>query len=89
MGSIRGAVVIDTERCKGCSLCVGACPLGLLSLAERRVNRKGYPYIEQTRDGCTGCSSCGIVCPDGCITVYRVKVASAQVQPREHLVAAV
>lgn len=89
MGSMRGAVVIDTERCKGCSLCVGACPLSLLSLVERRVNRKGYPYVEQSSDGCTGCSSCGIVCPDGCITVYRVKVAATQAQSSKHLVAAV
>ena len=74
MSKIKGAIVINTDRCKGCCLCIEACPLKLLSLAERKVNRKGYPYVIQKRkEACTGCSSCGIVCPDGCITVYRVK----------------
>jgi 2-oxoglutarate ferredoxin oxidoreductase subunit delta len=74
MSKIRGAIVIDTDRCKGCCLCIEACPFKLLSLAERKVNRRGYPYVVQNNEeACTGCSACGIVCPDGCITVYRTK----------------
>ena len=26
MAKIKGAVVVNTERCKGCNLCVVACP---------------------------------------------------------------
>ena len=71
----QGAIVIDTCRCKGCSLCVEACPLHILRLAPKRVNIKGYPYAEQVKvEQCTGCASCAIVCPDACISVYRVKV---------------
>ena len=74
MSKIRGAVTVDTERCKGCSLCIEACPLSLLSLADKKVNHKGYPYVEQKEwESCTGCTSYAIVCPDGCISVYRVK----------------
>ncbi len=74
MGKWRGAVVVDTERCKGCNLCVVACPLGVLALGARRVNHKGYPYAEEVKaDTCTGCASCATVCPDGCISVYRAK----------------
>jgi 2-oxoglutarate ferredoxin oxidoreductase subunit delta len=66
--------VVDTERCKGCNLCVVACPLNILALA-KEVNIKGYNYTRQIDDdACTGCSSCAVVCPDGCISVYRVKV---------------
>ena len=25
MAKIKGAIVVDTERCKGCNLCVVAC----------------------------------------------------------------
>ena len=71
---MRGAIVVDTERCKGCNLCVVACPLNIIMLSKRSVNKKGYPYAEQIVEGmCTGCTSCAIVCPDGCISVYRVK----------------
>ena len=74
MAKLRGAIVIDTVRCKGCSLCVVACPQKVITLGTH-VNVHGYPYVEVANpDVCTGCASCGIVCPDGCITVYRKKV---------------
>lgn len=74
MGKIKGVVVVDTERCKGCNLCVVACPLKVLALA-KEVNLKGYNYVQQVlEDTCTGCTSCAVVCPDGCLTVYRTKV---------------
>ena len=74
MGKIIGAIVVDTDRCKGCSLCVVACPKGVIALAQKAVNVHGYPYAEAVKsDDCIGCASCGIVCPDGCITVYRKK----------------
>lgn len=74
MGKIKGAIVVDKERCKGCNLCVIACPLHILSLTEKQVNQKGYRFVAQIqKEMCNGCSSCAIVCPDGCITVYKKK----------------
>ncbi len=74
MAKIKGAVVVDTERCKGCNLCVVACPTNVLALATQ-VNSKGYnySYMEQ-ENACVGCSTCAFVCPDACITVYKVKL---------------
>jgi 2-oxoglutarate ferredoxin oxidoreductase subunit delta len=73
MAKIRGTVVIDTNRCKGCDLCVIACPTDVLTLG-KEVNNKGYNYAQSVKpDECIGCASCGYVCPDGCITVYKVK----------------
>ena len=67
-------VTFAKDLCKGCGLCIAACPLGLLKVAERKVNRKGYPYVvQQDEERCTGCTACGVVCPDGCITIYRTK----------------
>lgn len=74
MSKMRGAIVVDTDRCKGCKLCVVACPKNVISLAQHSVNTSGYAYAEPIRpDDCVGCAACGIVCPDGCITVYRMK----------------
>ena len=32
MAKFRGAVVVDKEKCKGCNLCVVACPTKTLDL---------------------------------------------------------
>ncbi len=74
MAKLKGTIVVDNQRCKGCGVCVTACPMKILSLSSE-VNDKGYPYaIMNDPDKCTGCASCGIICPDSCITVYRKKV---------------
>ncbi|MBP7358479.1 4Fe-4S dicluster domain-containing protein [Xylanibacter oryzae] len=75
MSKMKGAIVVNTDRCKGCALCVYACPQDVIALAEKKVNVHGYPYVEAVKaEACVGCSSCAIVCPDGCIEVYRKKM---------------
>ncbi len=74
MAKIKGVIVVDTQRCKGCGVCVTACPLNVLNMSTD-VNDKGYTFaIMADPDKCTGCASCGIICPDSCIKVYRAKV---------------
>jgi 2-oxoglutarate ferredoxin oxidoreductase subunit delta len=76
MGKIKGTVVIDTDRCKGCNLCIISCSPNVLILG-KEVNAKGYNYAQiQSSDDCIGCANCGYVCPDGCITVYKKKIES-------------
>ena len=75
MAKIKGAIIVNAERCKGCNLCVVACPSKVLALQPQKVNNKGYHYaFMQNPDDCIGCASWGIVCPDGCISVYKVKL---------------
>lgn len=66
---LRGTVVIDTERCKGCELCIPACPPGVLHMSTNR-NDSGY-LLPVLTEGCTGCSACLMVCPDFCFEVYQ------------------
>lgn len=75
MVKIRGAIVVNTDRCKGCLLCTVACPKNVIEPAHKQVNVHGYPFVQPVRpDDCIGCASCAIVCPDGCITVYKKKM---------------
>ncbi len=73
MANAKGSIVVDREKCKGCEVCILACPTGVIQLT-REVNAKGYHFAYMVNpDACTGCSNCAIVCPDGVITVYRKK----------------
>lgn len=75
MAKFVGAITVNEERCKGCRLCVVACPCGVLDLQAKEVNNRGYHFAFMAQpDKCIGCSSCALVCPDACIEVYRVKV---------------
>ena len=75
MAKVKGTVVVNNERCKGCNLCVVAFPADVLELQPKEVNDKGYHYAYMKNpDNCIGCASCGYVCPDGCISVYKVKL---------------
>ena len=69
----KGTIEIDTQRCKGCSVCIENCPNKCIRLS-KSVNSKGYRYAELANDGCIGCASCAVVCPDSVITVYRIKI---------------
>jgi 2-oxoglutarate ferredoxin oxidoreductase subunit delta len=66
----RGTVVIDVEACKGCRLCIDACPPGVLVMTEHRSNSRGYRY-PLLLAGCTGCKACSQICPDFVFQVYK------------------
>lgn len=73
----KGRIEVSDFYCKGCELCVEACPPGVLALSPTRINAKGYHPAEMIEQGCTGCGICTIVCPEAAIVVYReVKVRS-------------
>ncbi len=75
MAKFKGAIQVDVERCKGCAVCIGACPYDVIEMS-KKVNSKGYNYAHMAKpEACIGCSNCAVVCPDGVIEVYRVKSA--------------
>ncbi len=69
----KAYIEINSERCKGCGLCIEACPQHVIQFS-KEFNNKGYHYAEYIDpDGkCVGCAFCYNMCPDVCITVHRM-----------------
>jgi NAD-dependent dihydropyrimidine dehydrogenase PreA subunit len=69
----RGHIEILEEACKGCGLCVPACPPGVLALTTR-LNSHGYHPVAYTGSGCTACGICYHACPEpSAITVFALE----------------
>jgi 2-oxoglutarate ferredoxin oxidoreductase subunit delta len=67
----RGRVDLNSDECKGCGLCVKACPPKVLLLSDS-LSRYGYHPAIYAGVGCTGCGICFFVCPEpGAIMVLR------------------
>lgn len=71
---MKGRVTFLTDTCKGCGLCVAACPVHILALSKTSVNALGYtPAYSFDPDKCIACTNCALMCPDSVITVERLE----------------
>ncbi len=64
----KGWIEVSDQYCKGCELCISACPQEVMELDMSRLTPKGYHPAHTFKDGCTGCAICALVCPDAAIT---------------------
>ena len=70
-------VAIDAAQCKGCRLCVEACPRKCLAVGVE-LNAIGYQFARFEERECTACGFCYYVCPEpGAIVVYKGSDAGA------------
>ena len=53
------AVVVNKKKCKGCKLCITACPYGVIKIQEKKA---------VLNEGCTNCGACIDSCEFGAIT---------------------
>ena len=66
----KGKVSFEQDLCKGCALCVAACPLKIVELDKGMINKKGYnPATVLQMEKCIGCANCATMCPDCVIEI--------------------
>ena len=64
-------IEVDALRCKGCELCVPACPYAVIGMSKKFSSTGYYPATMVKPEACTGCMLCALVCPDVAIEVYK------------------
>ena len=64
-------VTFEKNLCKGCGLCVSACPKHIIALTGE-INAKGYhPAVITEQEKCIACAMCAMMCPDCVIKVEK------------------
>ena len=65
-------ITIDECLCKGCGLCVRACPKHIIETSRTKLNARGYHPAEVIDPGaCIACASCARTCPDVVIHIEK------------------
>lgn len=69
---VKGILKLNSDKCKGCGLCIKFCPKKILGLDATTVNALGYHPVGLLKpEECVGCATCALMCPDGVINVYK------------------
>lgn len=77
-------IEIDDERCKGCYLCIDACPKHLIEVGTT-LNASGYyPACPVHGPQCTACALCATVCPDSAIEVFKGDASAVAKETPSH-----
>lgn len=64
-------VRILIDYCKGCELCVHACPKGVLEMSDELTAIGVRPARPRADAECVGCTLCYQVCPDAAIEIWE------------------
>jgi Dissimilatory sulfite reductase (desulfoviridin), alpha and beta subunits len=60
------------NTCKGCGLCIEACPKKIIEIDKEKINAKGYhPAHCIDLSLCIACAMCATMCPDVAIRVEK------------------
>ena len=67
-------ILVFEDICKGCKLCVTACPKGIMVMDEDKLNSRGFhpaTVRDEDMEKCSSCAFCAIICPDVAIEVRK------------------
>ena len=66
------SVTVNEDLCKGCGLCIGACPKQIMIISTTQINPKGYhTALCGEPAACIGCAFCATMCPEVAIRVEK------------------
>lgn len=67
-----GNINVIFEKCKGCGLCINACPQKIVQIQKEKINSYGYfTAVCIDNEKCKGCTMCALMCPECAIIVER------------------
>jgi len=67
----KNNVIIEPKFCKGCMICIAACPKDVIGTSDvRSTSGHLVPQVLNV-DACIGCMLCEKLCPDTCIEVQK------------------
>ena len=67
-------VIIESEQCDGCQICVEFCPIDILKASED-ANSRMLHYVEVTdTEDCLGCKQCERLCPTSSIFIHETDI---------------
>ena len=67
-------ITFDEEKCRGCEICIIACPKKIIALDKDKINKKGYhpaSVKDSDLDSCTACAMCAVTCPHVVIKIEK------------------
>ncbi len=67
-------IIVDAEKCTGCSICVKSCPFNAITIDNR---------LAVIGDACTFCNACVDACPFQAITIYRDEKKHVNIEGHE------
>jgi 2-oxoglutarate ferredoxin oxidoreductase subunit delta len=66
-------ILLNKERCKGCTYCVEFCPSKSLKMSQE-ISPKGYLLASvDDPEKCLSCGLCEIICPEYAIRLVKKK----------------
>ena len=71
-------LVLQTNRCKGCDLCINVCPNKALEKSKTLNKSVQYPPAAVEGGKCTYCRLCEYTCPDFSIYVAKLSEVTTE-----------
>ncbi|MHA2127757.1 MAG: 4Fe-4S dicluster domain-containing protein [Promethearchaeota archaeon] len=69
-------VVVDSEQCDGCKLCIEFCPKELLDTDAEKFNSRMLHYVVAVHpEICVGCRHCERICPTTSIFIKETDIS--------------